>query len=148
MALLELLLLATAVSAAAAVPCVAIRLLCRDESAMAAVRAVLRPWSRWRLRRHAAVPADPPIERLAADLRRLSRLRMGVATRSPVWFTAVQRAFDDRLAAACRELGVSEHLADLAGVDREIERLRVEGALLDAGLVLRDAETRRWYGPR
>jgi len=78
----------------------------------------------------------PPIERIAADLRRLGRLRLSVATRSPVWHAAVMRAYDDRLRLACRYLGVVEHLAELGGVDLEIERVRVEGELLGMGLVL------------
>jgi len=35
-------------------------------------------------------PVGPPIEQVAADLRRLGRQRTGVATRSPIWFAAVQ----------------------------------------------------------
>src|SRR5690242_1491567 len=61
-----------------------------------------------------AEPADPPIERVAADLRRLARQRMDIANRSPVWHTAVQRAYDDRLRVACRELGLAEHLDQLS----------------------------------
>ncbi len=82
------------------------------------------------------VPLGPPIEQIAADLRRLGRQRLGIATRSTVWFTAVQRAYDDRLRLACRSLAIEEHLDKLRGVDLEIERLRVEGELVGAGLVL------------
>lgn len=100
---------------------------------------------RWRMRRLAwalrhtprslpTQPAGPPIEQVAADLRRLGQQRLGIATRSPVWFAAVQRAYDDRLQVACRELEVEEHLAELEGVDLEIERVRVEGALQAAGM--------------
>jgi hypothetical protein len=85
-------------------------------------------------------PAGPPIEQVAADLRRLGRQRLGIATRSPVWFAAVQRAYDDRLQVACRELGIEEHIADVAGVDLDIERVRVEGALQAAGMRLGDSE--------
>ena len=46
-----------------------------------------------------------------------------------VWHSAVIEAYDDRLRAACRALGIPEHLAELTGVDREIERVRVEGVL-------------------
>jgi len=81
-------------------------------------------------------PADPPIERVARDLRRLARQRLDIANRSPVWHTAVQRAYDDRLRTACRELGVEEHLTALTGVDQDIERVRVEGALQSAGMVV------------
>ncbi len=85
------------------------------------------------------VPAVPPIEQLAGDLRRLNRLRMGVATRSPVWFNAVQRAYDEALRVACTQLGIDQYLDEVSGVDLEVERLRVEGALQRAGLALRDA---------
>jgi hypothetical protein len=85
------------------------------------------------------VPAVPPIEQLAGDLRRLNRLRVGVATRSPVWFNAVQRAYDEALRIACVQLGIDQYLDEVSGVDLEVERLRVEGALQRAGLALRDA---------
>lgn len=82
-------------------------------------------------------PAVPPIEQVAADLRRLAEQRAGVARRSPVWFTAVQRAYDDRLRTACQSLRVEQHLGELTGVDLEIERVRVAGALEQAGMDLR-----------
>jgi hypothetical protein len=81
----------------------------------------------------------PPIEQVAGDLRRLNRLRVSVATRSRVWYVAVQEAYDEGLGIACAQLGVEEHLGELAGVDLELERLRVEGELQRAGLVLRNA---------
>lgn len=83
-----------------------------------------------------AAPTGPPIEQIAADLRRLGRQRTGIATRSPVWFAAVQRAYEERLVQACRSLGVVQHLNELTGLDREIERVRMEGELQAAGLVL------------
>ena len=46
------------------------------------------------------------------------------------------RAYDERLRLACRCLEVPEHLAELEGIDLEIERVRVEGELIGAGLVL------------
>lgn len=94
-------------------------------------------------------PVGPPIEQLAADLRRLGQQRTGLATRSPVWFTAVSAAYDSRLTVACQELEIPEHLLELTGLDREIERLRVEGMLRDAGLRLGgdDSQHRRegWH---
>jgi hypothetical protein len=84
-------------------------------------------------------PVGPPIERLAADLRRLAGQRVDLATRSPVWFSAVQRAYDDRLVVACRELEIRQHLGELSGVDLDIERVRVEGMLNEAGLAFHDA---------
>lgn len=82
-------------------------------------------------------PVRPPIQQVAADLRRLARQRGSVARKSTVWFAAVQRAYDDRLRLACAQLGVDEHLHDLTGMDLEIERVRVEGELQAAGLGLR-----------
>jgi hypothetical protein len=51
----------------------------------------------------------------------------------------VLRAYDQRLALASRSLGFTEHLGQLDGMDREIERLRVEGLLQAAGIRLRAA---------
>lgn len=88
---------------------------------------------------------QPSIEQIAADLRRLGRQRLGVASRSRVWQKAVLEAYDDRLRLASRSLGIAEHLAGLDGVDRDIERVRVEGELQAAGLVLPAvADHRRW----
>ena len=82
--------------------------------------------------------APPPIEWLARDLRRLDRQRRGgVTIESELWLAAVLRAYDERLCLACECLGVSENLRPLDGLDREIERVRVEGALEAAGLQLR-----------
>jgi hypothetical protein len=88
------------------------------------------------------VPIGPPIEQLAADLRRLSQQRLGIAMRSTVWFTAIQRAYDDRLRLACRSLDIEQHLDELNGIDQEIERVRVEGELVSAGIVLGPIDTR------
>jgi hypothetical protein len=97
--------------------------------------------------RHAeakAKPAGPPFEELAADLRRLARQRIEVAHRSPIWFKAVHRAYDDRLSLACRELEIPEQLHELEGLDLEFERLRVESQLEAAGLRLTIADTDHW----
>lgn len=89
------------------------------------------------------VPAGPAIEQIAADLRRLDRQRHGgVTTESVAWLAAVLRAYDDRLTLASRCLGVAEHLHLLEGIDREIERVRVEGQLQAAGLALRSVAHR------
>jgi hypothetical protein len=77
---------------------------------------------------------QPPIEQIASDLRRLGRQRLGLATRNPIWYEAVRRAYDDRLRLACGCLGIQQHLAELDGLDLEIERVRVEGELHAAGL--------------
>lgn len=90
----------------------------------------------------------PPIERIASDLRRLDRHRLGVATRNPIWHEAVRKAYDDRLRLACGCLGIQQHLTELDGLDLEIERVRVEGELRAAGLVFGagDGERRRGRG--
>lgn len=78
------------------------------------------------------------IEEIACELRRLDRQRRGGPTvESERWLAAVQQAYDDRLCLACRCVGVQQHLAPLEGMDREIERVRVEGALQAAGVTLR-----------
>ncbi|MFI1995839.1 hypothetical protein [Actinoplanes sp. NPDC020271] len=79
-----------------------------------------------------------PIEQLAYDLRRLDRQRRnGPLRSSEVCMAALLEAYDARLRLACRCLGVAEHLEPLTGVDREIERLRLEARLEAAGLALR-----------
>ena len=87
--------------------------------------------------------SGPTIEQIAADLRRLDRQRHGgIATESTAWLAAVLRAYDDRLCLASQCLGVAEHLHLLEGIDREIERVRVEGELQAAGLSLRSVAHR------
>ncbi|MBB2945132.1 hypothetical protein FB565_004865 [Actinoplanes lutulentus] len=79
----------------------------------------------------------PSIEQLAYDLRRLDKQRRSGPTRcSEVWMAAVLSAYDARLQLACRRLGVPEHLQPLEGVDRELERMRLECQLHAAGLAL------------
>ncbi|SNS19916.1 hypothetical protein [Actinoplanes regularis] len=80
-----------------------------------------------------------PIEQLAYDLRRLDRQRRsGPLRSSEVCMAALLQAYDVRLQLACRCLGLTEDLQPLRGVDREIERFRVECQLEAAGLALRD----------
>ena len=95
------------------------------------------------LRSGAPTPAPvaldlPSIEQIAYDLRRLDQQRRGGPTQqSEKWRAAVLRAYDQRLCLACRCLGLAEHLEPLEGMDRELERLRVESELQAAGLALR-----------
>jgi hypothetical protein len=82
---------------------------------------------------------DPPLERIAATLRRLSaemrHLRRGT---SAVRRRGLQMAYDDTLIAACRALEVPNELSDLPeGMERKVERLRVETELMRAGLSFR-----------
>jgi hypothetical protein len=67
----------------------------------------------------AAGPREVPFEQVVARLRELDR---------------ADDAYDLALADVCRCLGIDEHLGEVAGLDLEIERLRVEGALTCAGL--------------
>ena len=161
---MQLLVVALGIVAVASLPCLLALVCGANGGAARAVRIVGRrltvPWLRgrrlwpgqsWRERRRLArlartvrrpkrelphEPAGPPIEQVAADLRRLGNQRLGVGRHSAVWFAAVERAYDDRLRVACRELGVEEHLAELDGIDLDIERVRVEGALQAEGVDL------------
>jgi hypothetical protein len=162
-AVVQVLVVAVGLVVVASLPCLLAMMVAADDLVGRAVRAVRRGLRRhgprrlwaglpWRERRRLArlartvrdagrelprEPAGPPIEQVAADLRRLASQRLGVGRRSEVWFSAVERAYDDRLRVACRELGIEEHLAELEGIDLDIERVRVEGSLQAAGMNLR-----------
>jgi hypothetical protein len=83
--------------------------------------------------------ANPPVERLAADLRRLA----AAVQAEPRGMSHARRrglllAYDDTLITACRALEVPQSLGALPpGMDRELERLRVEASLESAGLRFR-----------
>jgi hypothetical protein len=83
----------------------------------------------------------PPIEDLAASLRRCQRWLDTYADPRPIpgkatkWIAATD-AYDRVLIAACHALDVPEDLAGTEGLDREAERLRMQAALGDAGFVL------------
>ncbi|MEV0425375.1 hypothetical protein [Micromonospora sp. NPDC050495] len=151
------LLLALTIFAVCCLPALIALMFCADEI----IDRVVCGWSEWRDERRErrtiarldrAIEADAltrdidltefdragrrPLEQLATDLRRLGGHRLAAADRSVVWHGAVIDAYDERLRAACRALGITEHLAELDGVDREIERVRVEGLLHAAGLSL------------
>lgn len=81
-------------------------------------------------------PAGPPIETLAADLRRLRTATLEVKPgTSRVRRDAAQAAYDDALVQACLAVDLPDTLTDLPpGTDREAERLRVEALLEEAGL--------------
>ncbi|MEU9506970.1 hypothetical protein AB0D32_11895 [Micromonospora sp. NPDC048170] len=151
------LLLILAFVAVASLPAVIAMIFCADEI----IDRVACGYAEWRERRRErrtigrldrAVEADAltrdidlsaldrpdrrPLEELAADLRRLRSQRVGFDGRQPVWHGMVLKAYDDRLRLACQALGLTEHLAELEGVDLELERVRVEGVLHAAGLTL------------
>ena len=82
------------------------------------------------------VSLTPPLEKLAADLR---RLRPDARTPRPGTTMArhlgVVAAYDDVLTTASAALEVETNLKDLPeGIEREAERLRLEDALERAGL--------------
>ena len=92
--------------------------------------------------RDADLPAPgpaPSLRQVQAELRRLNAQRHGGPTGgSEMWTAAVERAYDQWLQLACRYLSVTAHLPVTGDdVDRDIERLRVEEKLADAGLRIR-----------
>ena len=92
------------------------------------------------LREPAPLPVEPPIEQVAASLRRVGRELANL----PPGTTNVRRralllAYDDLLQSACRALAIRHDLGEkLCWWDREVERLRVEVCLAEAGLQIRD----------
>ncbi len=89
-----------------------------------------------RRRRRGPQPACPPIERLAADLRRVHRTLAEFPPGTPALRRRATRdAYDALLVQACTALDVPHRLDAVGeGIDREVERLRVEEALRSAGI--------------
>ena len=85
-------------------------------------------------------PVGMPLERIAADLRRLH----GEVRRHPpgmpmAKFRGMMAAYDDALLDACRALDLPTDLPGLPeGVERESERLRLEFELERAGISFRE----------
>lgn len=98
-------------------------------SAMAATR---------RRRRPAGEPVHRPIQELAADLRRVHRLLLDFAPGTPAARRkGTRQAYDALLVQACAAVEVEHELTVLhEGIDRDVERLRVEEALRGAGLAI------------
>jgi hypothetical protein len=86
-------------------------------------------------------PPRVPLEKITADLCRLSTAIRDVPPEaSRARKHGLLLAYDDVLAKAALALDEQHALAELTlGMDRDLERLRLEGALRDAGLV---------FGPR
>lgn len=83
-----------------------------------------------------------PIERLAADLRRLREVVANDAKRSAAHQMGNRLAYDSVLTQACAMLNIAHDLQkNSTGLDRDIERLRVEAELERAGVVI---STRRY----
>lgn len=82
-------------------------------------------------------PQGPPVEKLAADLRRLRAELVYRRPTSNLGLTALVQAYDEVLEAICARLGLPAHLRELPiGLDRDIERLRTEAAVQEAGIPL------------
>lgn len=84
-----------------------------------------------------------PLEEVAANLRRLRRVVACDANRSAAHQMGNRLAYDRVLAQACEMLGVQHDLSQQSsGLDRDIERFRLEAELERAGVVISD----RRYG--
>jgi ABC-type phosphate transport system auxiliary subunit len=84
-----------------------------------------------------------PLEQLAADLRRLRSLLGQDAHRSAAHQMGNRLAYDRLMIQICEMLHIEHELdRDSIGVERDIERFRVEAELERAGVVLTD----RRYG--
>jgi hypothetical protein len=97
---------------------------------------VVRCWRK--IRPAKETPSGPPLERIAADIRRIGANIEALPPRAPVVKRkAVILAYDDALGAACRALGIEDSLAGLPfGPTRDAIRLRIEAELACAGLVI------------
>jgi hypothetical protein len=85
-----------------------------------------------------AAPTGMPIERIAADLRRIRPQALMPATGTPmVRRRAIVAAYDEALLDACRALDVQTELDRITdALERESERLRTEAELERAGVEL------------
>ena len=84
-----------------------------------------------------------PLEQLAADLRRLRALLGQDEHRSAAHQMGNRMAYDRLMMQICEMLGIEHELGgESIGVERDIERFRVEAELERAGVVLSD----RRYG--
>ncbi|MGH3336173.1 MAG: hypothetical protein ACRDOZ_10170 [Nocardioides sp.] len=88
----------------------------------------------------APTPVGMPLERIAADLRRLHvEARRHQPGMSMAKYRGAVAAYDDALLDACRALDLWTELSTLPeGVEREAERLRVEFELERAGINFRE----------
>ena len=123
-------LVITAVAILAALPCVVFAIIFVDDACASIARTIRR------VRNRRNPPIAPALEVIVADLHRLGAAR-AAQTHNRQLRAALVASYDRRLVLACAALGVRQHLTELDGLDKDIERVRVEGALLTAGLVLR-----------
>jgi hypothetical protein len=84
------------------------------------------------------VPGGMPIERIAADLRRIRPQARRLADGMPMARRlAIVAAYDEALVDACRALDVPTELSRISdALERESERLRTEAELERAGVDL------------
>ncbi|ASR38783.1 hypothetical protein BAY61_31525 [Prauserella marina] len=89
-------------------------------------------------RRRMPVAPGIPVEKLAADLRRVHAALQRLAPDAPVVRRrATSEAYDALLAQACSAVEITHQLDSVPrGIEREVERLRVEEKLREAGLVI------------
>ena len=69
------------------------------------------------------------LDQIEHELRVLNLLRRWGFEESRFWLEAVVQAYDVRLGLACKRLGLDGYLESLEGMDRELERLRVESLI-------------------
>jgi|1186.fasta_scaffold244709_1 hypothetical protein len=82
-----------------------------------------------------------PLERLAADLRRLREVVRADAHRSAAHQLGNRLAYDQILIQACRMLEIEHELSEeTTGMERDIERFRVEAELERAGVTVTDRD--------
>jgi hypothetical protein len=82
-----------------------------------------------------------PLERLAADLRRLREVIRADAHRSAAQQVGNRMAYDQVLIQACSMLEIEHELRDATtGFERDIERFRVEAELERAGVTVTDRD--------
>ena len=117
--------------------------------AILAVLWVLPDWPAYRERalrvgralrlvaRAAPVPSGPPIERIAADARRIrAEIRRAAPDLPAARMRGWLEAYDDVLVTACRSLDLEQRLDVLPeGVTHDLERERVERLLEATGLL-------------
>ena len=82
-----------------------------------------------------------PLERLAADLRRLREVIRADAHRSAAQQLGNRLAYDQVLMQACTMLEIEHDLREnTTGLERDIERFRVEAELERAGVTVTDRD--------
>jgi hypothetical protein len=88
-------------------------------------------------------PQGVPLERLVADLRRLRTAVGSDANRSAAHQMGNRMAYDQLLMQTCAMLQIEHELAnDSQGIERDIERIRIEADLERAGVMV----TERRFG--